>query len=203
MRRRRRRFQSGGHMHNVNQHQHDVTVPSGQMHGQHFHHIERPMADQGDFWGTPNAAYHMLRHRHDTHSTIDGQTGVSIWEPYGDPDHLGPGQGVYPTRIGPTDMWGNPQAWSTPELSAQTSTTAGQTTGEVGSVPGAGHVHRTGPSVRARRGGRVRNRRRGGRLHKGGFMHNVKHAIGIGHRRGSLTGSPNSCVDGYGNNVPC
>ena len=159
--RRSRRFQNGGHMHNVT----GVSIPEAQTshtHG-HSHQIERPMADSGNFWGTPNAAYHMLRHRHDTYQPgWDGNeyvgTGTPIWEPYGNPDYLGPGQGSYPTEGNQTYAHGIPGGVNLSQWNVQT-------TGEVGSVQGAGHLHRTNPNIRRRRGGKIRNhRRRGGRI---------------------------------------
>ena len=106
-----------------------------------------------------NATFNALFHRHfeydnagDESSPDAGMTGRPYWHAYGTTDTPGFNR-AHLDEVAPGQPQGNlPNFPSTMNVS-------GQTTGEVGSVPGAGHVHHAGPNVRGRNGNGRTNRR--------------------------------------------
>ena len=140
----RRKFNSGGHMHNITMQQNLDGVSTS-----HNHRLEVP-SQEGESY---NQTYSALFHRHKEYDgayddgTPTEMTGRPIFNTYGNPSPH--------THSGTLDDFPG-HTWNT-----NSQTLSGQTTGEVGSVPGAGHVHRAGPnlSVRRKRGGRAKPRK--------------------------------------------
>ena len=135
----RTRDNSGGHMHNVNDHQHNLD----NVNTYHNHSMQVP-SQEGEPYNTMYSAHFHQHAEYNDPSINNGRTGRPIYNSYGE---FPSGQmNTYNSSIDPF---------------GQTSTTGGQTTGEVGSVAGAGHVHRAGPNVRGQNGnGRMRQTQR-------------------------------------------
>ena len=157
--RRTTRNHSGGHMHNLQ----DAQTNVEDYQTLHRHFTEAP-SQWDPMTGEPlydyqNATFNALFHRHfeydnagDESSPDAGMTGRPYWHAYGTTDTPGFNT-AHLDEVAPGQPQGNlPNFPSTMNVS-------GQTTGEVGSVPGAGHVHRAGPNVRGRNGNGRTNRR--------------------------------------------